>query len=267
MQRSSLAALALALLLVTAGCNGLALGDGGDGGDGSDGGDGATGSALPGVEDGEVTNTTALLAAHQQGLVDAGFENRVRVNATVVQQDRVTDVQRSQQTVVEAGGGEYQYRTVNGGGSGFVRFDHWGNRSVWVTRGQVGNTTRYQVRDQAAPMRSLSGAALLGTYLNGSAATAAETREEDGRTLTVFETTTPPADANALPVNRSQVEAYEARFVVDSQGRIHTFVAEGSYELRGEVRTFRIGYETQRLDAPSVSQPDWTGEALRNRNG
>jgi len=255
MQRSPLAVSAVALLVLAA-TLGAALTLAG----------GAAG-APPGVEDGEVTNATALLAAHQQGLVDAGFENRVRVNATVVRQDQVTDVRRSQQTVVEAGGGEYQYRTVNGGEGGFVRFDHWGNRSVWVTRGQLGNTTRYQVRDRRAPTRSLSGAALLGTYLNGSAATATGTREADGRTLTVFETTTPPSDASALPVNRSQVEEYEARFTVDSQGRIHTFVAEGSYELRGEVRTFRIGYETQRLDAPSVSQPDWAGEALRNRSG
>lgn len=263
MQRS-LAAVALALLLVTAGCNGLGLADGGDGGDG-----GETGAAneVPGVEEGTVTNATALLAAHDEGLVAAGFENEVQVNATVIQQDQAVDTRRRQQTIVEAGGGEYQYRTVNGQGDGFIRFDHWGNQSVWVTRGQLGDTTRYQVRDEAAATGSLTGSALLGNYLDGSEATAVDTREENGLTLVTFETTTIPDDPDALPVNNSAVSDYETRFVVDTQGRIHTLVVEGTYELRGEARAFRVGYELKRLDSPSVSQPDWVGEALRNQDG
>jgi hypothetical protein len=266
MQRS-LAAVALALLLVTAGCNGLGLADGGDGGDGGDSGETGAANEIPGVEGGTVTNATALLAAHDRGLVAAGFENEVQVNATVIQQDQAVDTRRRQQTIVEAGGGEYQYRTINGGGSGFIQFDHWGNDSVWLTRGQLGNTTRYQVRNQAAPAESLTGSALLRNYLNGSEATAVDTREENGLTLVTFETTTLPDDSDALPVNNSAVSEYEARFVVDTQGRIHALVVEGTYELRGESRSFRVGYELERLDGPSVSQPDWAGAALRNQSG
>jgi hypothetical protein len=260
MQRS-LAAVALALLLVTAGCNGLGLADGGDGGDTD------AANEVPGVESGTVTNATALSAAHDRGLVAAGFENEVQVNATTIQQDQVVDTQRRQRTIVEAGGSEYQYRTVNGAGGGFIQFDHWGNDSVWVTRGQLGNTTRYQVRDQAAARESLTGSALLENYLDGSEATAIDTREEDGLTLVTFETTTVPDDPDALPVNNSAVSEYEARFVVDTQGRIHGLVVEGTYELRDESRTFRVGYELKRLDGPSVSQPDWARTAIRNQSG
>lgn len=261
MQRSPLAAVALAVLLVTAGCNGLALG-----GDGTteptSAGDAA--DSIPGVQNGQVTNATALLAAHDRGLVNAGFENEVQVNATIVRRDRAVDVQRRQRTIVEAGGGEFQYQTVNGGGSGSVQFDHWGNDSVWVVRGQLGNTTRYQVRQQTPATESLTGTALMRHYVEGSNATAVNVREENGLTLVTFETTALPS--SGLPANGTDVRDYRARFVVDTQGRIHGLVVEGTYDLRGEARTFTISYDLKRLDDPSVSQPDWAGQALRNQS-
>jgi hypothetical protein len=264
MERSSLAAVALTVLLVTAGCSGVLGGDGSTSPASSMPADDDAANAVPGVENGQVTNATALLAAHDRGLVAAGFENEVRVNATVIQQDQVADVTRRQQTIVEAGRDEYQYRTFNGNNGGFVRFDHWGNESVWVTRGQLGNTTRYQVRDRTPATGSLTGTALLRNYINNSNATAVEVQRKNGSTLTTFETTTLPGTANALPANASNVRAYRTRFTVDSQGRIHGFVAQGTYDLRGEPRTFEIRYNLVRLDNPSVTQPDWAGEALRN---
>jgi hypothetical protein len=264
MQRSPLAAVALAVLLITAGCSGVFGGDGTPSPAEPTPADGDAASAIPGVEDGRVTNATALLAAHDDELVAAGFENEVRVNATIIQQNQTVDVTRSQQTVVEAGRSEFQYRTVNGNNGGFVRFDHWGNESVWVIRGQLGDTTRYQVRDGIAQTETLTGTALLQNYLDGSNATAVEVREEDGLTLTTFETTTLPDDTNALPANGSDIRDYRVRFVVDSQGRIHGLVAEGTYDLRGEARTFEVRYNLVSLDDPPVTRPDWAGEALRN---
>lgn len=266
MQRSPLAAVALAVLLVTAGCSGVLGGDSSPTSTSPTPVDNDAANAIPGVENGRVTNATALLAAHDRGLVAAGFENEVRVNATIVRQNQTVRVQRRQQTIVEAGRGEYRYRTVNGNNGGFVRFDHWGNESVWVIRGQLGNTTRYQIRNEVAQTESLTGTALLRNYINNSNATAVEVKQKNGLTLTTFETTTLPGDPDALPVNGSAVRDYRARFVVDSQGRIHGFVAEGTYDLRGEPRTFEVSYNLVRLDDPSVTQPDWAREALRNKS-
>jgi hypothetical protein len=260
MQRSPIAVVALAVLLVTAGCNGPALG--GDGG--GDPADSEAANSVPGVENGQVTNATALLAAHDRALVESGFETDVRVNATVVQQDQVVEVQRRQQTVVEPGRSEFQYRTVNGQNSSFVQFDHWGNESVWVVRGRLGDTTRYQVRDQQVPTERLTGTALLRNYINVSNATAVNVSEEGDLTLVTFETTTLPRSRDGLPANGSDVRDYRARFVVDTEGRVHGLVVEGTYDLRGEARTFDVTYNLQRLDSPTVERPDWVGAALAN---
>jgi hypothetical protein len=269
MQRSAAATVALALLLITAGCSGV-LGGGTptDTGDRSptDTGspspvDDGAGSAVPGVANGTLTNATALLAAHDEGLLATGFENQVRVNATVLQQGQRVDVTRRQQTLVEPDRTEFRYRSVNGQGSGFVRFDHWGNRSTWVVRGQYGETTRIQLRDRTPATGTLTGSALLSNYLQSGAAVTNVT-ERDGLTYATMETTEPPATGDALPDNATNVRDYRARTIVDSQGRIHALAARGTYDLAGETETFAVSYRTVRLDEPSVGQPDWAAEAL-----
>jgi hypothetical protein len=264
MQRSPLAAVALAVLLLTAGCSGVIGGDSQTPTDGSTPVDDGAANTIPGVEDGQLTNATALFAAHDRGVVETGFENEVRINATVVQSGQAVDIQRRQRTIVAAGRGEFQYQTVNGQGGGFVKFDHCGNESVWVIRGTLGDEVRYQVRDEVPPTRTLTGTALLGNYVNGTNATAVDVREEGELTLVTFETTRLPAETNALPANASDVRDYRAQFVVDTEGRIHGLVAEGTYDLQGETRTFSVTYNLKRLDDPSVQRPDWAGEALAN---
>lgn len=261
MQRSPVAAVALALLLVTAGCNSI-LGANSPTATPDDQ-DLAAAEQVPGVENGTVTNATALLAAHQRELVATGFESDVRVNATVIEQDRVVNSQRRQRTVVESEVREYQYRTTNSPGGGTVQFDHWANRSVSVVRGQFGDTVQYQIRDPQ-PARVLTARPVLDNYLTGPDVAVVGVNESGGRTLVTLRSTELPADRNAVPSNATNVREYEARMVVDTQGRVHAFVASGTYDLRGENYDFRITYELVRTDDPSVAQPDWAAEALRN---
>ncbi|WP_276258603.1 DUF7537 family lipoprotein [Haloglomus litoreum] len=264
MQRSPLAAVALAVLLVTAGCSGVLGGDGSTSPDEPTPVDGDAADSLPGVSDGQVTNATALLAAHEQGLVDAGFENRLQLNATISYRGEAVDSAREKQVIAEPGASEYRFRVVNQQGGGGVRFDHWGNESVWVSRGTLGDRTTYQVRDRRAGASGLAVRGIMANYINGSEATVTNVSERDGLTLYTFETTTPPTDPDALPENATNVRDYRLRFVADSQGRIHALVAQGTYDIQGEASTFYVGYRTVGLGDRAVTQPDWASEALRN---
>jgi hypothetical protein len=261
MHRSPVAAVALALLLVTAGCNGI-LGSGSPTATPNDQ-DLATADLCTGVSNCALTDATALLAAHERELVATGFESDVQVNATIIEQDRVVNSQRRQRTVVEPGFREYQYRTTNSPGGGTIQFDHWANESVSVVRGQFGDTVRYQIREPRSA-RTLTGRPVLDNYLTGPDVEVVGVNESGGRTLVTLRSTELPTDRNAVPSNATNVREYEARMVVDTQGRVHAFVASGTYDLRGETYDFRLAYELVRTDEPSVSQPDWAAEALRN---
>lgn len=269
MQRSAVATVALALLLVTAGCSGILGGGSGSptptttDAPGTDGTGDSVANEVPGVENGTLTDRTALLAAHERALLATGFETDVRVNATVVEQDQLVNSQRRQRTVVEADAVEYQYRTTNSPGGGTVQFDHWANESVSVVRGQIGDTVQYQLREPQST-RVLTGRPVLDNYLNGSTLRVAEVDRSGEQPLVTLRSTEVPEDPNALPDNATDVRDYEVRAVVDTDGRVHALVATGTYDLRGESHEFRITYELVRTDDPSVSQPDWAAEALQN---
>jgi len=264
MQRSPLAAVALAVLLMTAGCSGVFGDDGATSPAEPTPVDGDTANTVPGVENGQVTNATALLAAHERGLVAAGFENRLQLNATIAYRGEAVNSAREKQVIAEPGASAYRFRVVNQQGGGGVRFDHWGNETVWVSRGMLGDRTTYQVRDRRAGTGGLTISGVMANYINGSGATVTNVSERDGLTLVTFETTTPPTDSDALPDNATNVRDYRLRFVADSQGRIHALVARGTYDIQGESSTFSVGYRTVGLGDRSVSQPDWASQALRN---
>jgi hypothetical protein len=267
MQRSPLATVALAVLLVTAGCSGVFGGDGATSPAEPTPADGDTANTVPGVENGQVTNATALLAAHERGLVAAGFENRLQLNATISYRGEPVKSVREKRVITEPGASAYRFRVVNQQGGSGVRFDHWGNESIWVSRGTLGDRTTYQVRDRSAGTSGLTISGIMTNYINGSAATVTNVSERDGLTLATFETTTPPTDPDALPDNATNVRDYRLRFVADSQGRIHALVARGTYDIQGESSTFSVGYRTVGLGDRSVSQPDWASQALQNGSG
>lgn len=252
--RRPLATLALAALLVLAGCN---FGPGGSGTSEPT----ATlsdGETPPGVENGTLTEPDALLANHTRLLVESGFETDVQTNATVKQLGRVQQVARRHQTIVEPGRSAYVYRVTNPES----RIDVWGNESVVVSRARSGNETNYQRSDQPADTAVLSGQALLSRFLADGEYRVAAVDRRDGATYTTLETSTRPSDPGIFPQNASDVRDYTATLVVDGEGRVHSFVATATYTLDGEQGSYRVEYTLVRTDRPTVERPDWVEPAL-----
>jgi hypothetical protein len=252
-------ALVLAALLVLSGCG--ALGGSTPTGTPTPTAEGAA-DAVPGVSDGRLTDAGALLDAHQAALVGTGFETDFRVNATEQFRGEVYDATRRQRTLVEPGAEEYVFRTTQSTG---VRFDTWGNRSVSVTRGRAGETTRYRVGG-ATGTEVLTNRAGLRSFLTATGFEVDGVESRGNRTLvTLVSTGTPDPEASpgVVPDNATDLREYEVRVVLDTSGRVLAFEATGEYTIGGQTGSMAVVYEVVRLDRPAVERPDWATEALR----
>lgn len=256
--RRTLSALALAILLALSGCSALGVGT-----SGTPTAADAPAVDTPGIENGHLSNGTALLTAHRTALVESGFVTDIQVNATARRRTsngtRVTSVVRRQETFVERNAGGYRFSLVNQGTG--ANFDEWANGTARATRLRVGNQTDYRV-GKPRPAGQLTGATILDSYLTDDFAVTS-VNETDGRTLVTLTSTTPPA-RNAVPQNATDVRNYEARLVVDEEGRIHSLVVTADYTIDGEDASLRVSYELVRTGVDSVNRPGWVSEAFQS---
>lgn len=243
------ATLVLCLLLVTAGCSALP----GSGGDGGDGGDGP-----PGVEDERLSDVDALTEAHVDALTERGYSHEIELNQTRVVDGDPVDTHRAQRTHVAPGAEEYQYQLLNRGEVS-SRITLWGNETVAYTSTEA-NGQRQIGRSDPPTDRALAGVGLLEAHLTAPYEVA-ETREaDDGTTLHVLEATDRPENDAAFPRNAENIGSYEAKLVVDPDGRILAFEATAEYELDGEDAEYKLSFEVTELEDPGVQRPDWVDQ-------
>lgn len=247
--RRPLAAVALCLVLVLAGCSLPG---------GSSGVELTAENAPPGVsaESGTLDDPGALLAAHNESLVASGFVTEVRTNATLIRNGEPQQVRRTQVVRAEAGITEYNNTVVNPGS----RFDVWGNDSVQAVRLQARGDVQYGT-SEPQPAETLTGSTLLSRYLaagNWSLTNATMQGEEP---VFTFRSSAVPSEPSALPENATNLREYGAVMVVDSDGRIRYFEATGTYTLDGTEASFTV---SQRLvsEGAAVERPPWVDEAL-----
>lgn len=280
----ALPAVALALLLVVAGC-------GTPGGTGTPTGttdaptatDTATSTAtptagngsaasIPGIEDGELTDAGALARAHQRALVNDSFETRLVVNATERvptggNNTAVVNTSTLQQVVAEAGARPYQYRLRNRALG--TQFDVWANDSVQVTRAmQDGSVYQYQFGDPQSPA-SVTGSTLVRSYLSLGEYTVVNRTTSEGTTLvTLRADDLAPEETDGLFVRRSEnVSNYASTVVVDGEGRVRSLDVRATYTVDGEAGGVDVSYDVVRLGGVATQRPDWVATALDRRAG
>lgn len=259
--RRTVLAVALAALCLTAGCSFGGAGTASP----TPTPDLAAEETPPGVSDGRLANESALLSAHTDRLVATGGVWDVETNATVYRAGASGRVARTQRTFLEPGRVEYVYQLANPSS----RFTVWGNRSLQVLRGEVGDRERFRVAE-AADNRSLVGARLLAPQLHeGELAVASINRTADPTRVTL-RTTTPPETARAFPRNATNVTGYTAVLVVDATGRIHSFEANATYDVRAGGETvvegadYELSYRLLDRGPPRVQRPEWVNRTLAN---
>lgn len=238
--RRGFAAVGLCLMLLLSGCSLLP--------------GGADAADAPGVEDGKLTDADALLEAHVTTLTESGYSHEVAVNQTRTNAgERIEDTQR-QRMRVAPGATEYERQLIYGGGVS-SRVVAWGNGSVEYLRIERGEDVQYRRSSPESP-DVMTGARIIEPHLSAPFEVV-DTGTDDGRTLVTLEATGRPDDELAFPSAAENVGAYDARLVVDTEGRIHRLEASAEYELDGEPADYDLTYELTSTGDQDVSRPGW----------
>lgn len=235
----------LCLLVVTAGCSALpGIGGGGDDGP-------------PGVEDDRLADAEALTEAHVEALTETGYSHEIGLEQTRVVDGEPVDTRRAQRTKVAAGAAEYHYQLINQGEVS-SRITLWGNETRAYQRTEAGDQQQFGSSDPPSD-RALAGIGLLEPHLTAPYELV-ETRESNGTTLHVLESTDRPESDAAFPQGAEDVRSYEARLLVDPDGRILLFEASAEYDLEGEPADYRLSFEVTHLEDPGVERPEWVDQ-------
>ena len=258
--RQGLAAVLLCVLVAGAGCSALPGSGGGDATP-EETPDGATVSEVPGVEDGQIGDESALLDAHVGTITETGYAHTIDSNITDARRNETVEVTQRQRTRVAAGAGEYRTQLITSGGVS-SRFITWGNESVAVRRGETaGSDPQYQSIPPRDP-ETLAGRALLERRLSAEFEAVDVQQREDAPNVVTFEVEGLPAD-NAVFDQQEQisnVREYEAELVVDTEGRIHSFAAVAVYDIEGETADYEFTYQMTSFEDPGVERPEWAAE-------
>ncbi|WP_254838749.1 hypothetical protein [Natronomonas marina] len=251
--RQGLAAVLLCVLAVSAGCSALP---------GSGGGGTPAAEEVPGIEDGQLENETALLDAHVEAVTETGFAQEIRTNATTVRQGEAIEVSQRQRTRVTAGATEYRYQTVTSGGVA-TRFIAWGNETIEVRRAEAGGgEPQYQSTDPE-DAATLAGRTLLETRLTSAFEVVDVEERENGPDVVTLE-------VDGLPENNSvfagqdrigNVSGFEAELVVDTEGRVHSYAAAAVYDVEGQTGNYEFTFQMTSFEDPGVERPEWADSA------
>jgi len=270
----ALPVVAVALLLVTAGCGGFGGSSGTPDANSSNSTTStpAEGVDVPGVKDGRLADPAALGAAHQRAVGNDSFESRLRSNHT----QRVPTSQNSTATVettitqrVVAAAGTRPYRYRRSDRATGVTFQAWGNDSTQAVRGiQDGSVVSRQLSRPQSPS-TITSAKTLAEYLSMGEFRVADRTTRDGEQFVVLR-------AEGLSVeNRSglfvsgsrNVSNFSATAVVDGEGRIQSLSLSADYTIDGEPATIDLTYELLRIGGVDFERPDWAAEILAAQNG
>jgi hypothetical protein len=240
--RRRFAAVALVCLVALAGCSMLP---------------GTSDGGAPGVENGELTDSEALLDAHVEELTASGYAHELTVSQRVTADGEETESVRRQRTSVAPEAAEYQFQLINEGQAS-SRFMVWGNETVEYQSIEAGGSRDFR-RSEPTPPESLAAARLLGPQLTAPFEVE-EIEERDGPNLIHLRATGRPSDAAAFPSEASNVSNYEAELVIDERGRILAFGATADYQLDGESADYEIDFEVTETSDPGVERPGWVDD-------
>lgn len=240
--RRGLAAVALVCLVALAGCSALP---------------GTSDGGAPGVEDGELADSQALLDAHVEELTSSGYAHELNVSQRVGTGENRTESTRRQRTSVAADAAEYQFQLINEGRAS-SRFIVWGNETVEYQSIEAGGTRDFR-RSDPTPPEELAASALLEPHLTAPFEVE-EIEERDGANIIRLRATGRPSNTAAFPQEATNISNYEAELVIDENGRILAFGATAEYQLNGEPAEYRLDFELTATSDPGVARPGWVDD-------
>ncbi|MFW5964808.1 MAG: DUF7537 family lipoprotein [Natronomonas sp.] len=240
------AAIALCLLLALAGCSALP------------GASSSASEAPPGVEDEQLTNSTALLDAHVEAVTASGYSHEVNLSQSRTADGESFTSERRQRTTVGANAAEYRYQLINSGRAN-SRFVVWGNETVEYQRIEADGRDPQYRRGEPTAAESLAGQPLLEPHLSAPYEVV-DTTESNGTTLTTLSATDRPESGAAFPQNATNIREYESELVVDADGRVRSLSVDVTYDLDGETADYQFTFDLTASEDPGVERPAWVDD-------
>lgn len=251
----------LAVFVLLSGCSGL-VGDSGENGtpteelpDDPEEFDYAAGFGANGVTDGETALETYNDAVQAQGNYTSEYGYVVNTN------DGETDVdvqyrvdfeaeQATQQAVIESPDVNATVDTYYEDDTRYTRAEYEGER------GDVG------VENETFPPEQLTASEAVQPLLLNASEYDATVERQDGEQVVVYETTDIDNAAGVLGVeNPDSVSNFEATFVVDSEGLIHSASLQLDFVVDGNERSTTMEFELTDIGETTVERPDWADES------
>ncbi|PSQ59949.1 hypothetical protein BRD18_02330 [Halobacteriales archaeon SW_7_71_33] len=217
----------------------------------------------PGVEtDGSVA-VGRLAAAHDEALAGSSFALELNFSRTVTAADGSTRRLVTSQRTRADGNGEFLLRFVNPQAG--LQQTTWGNDSTVVSRVVTSETVSYRNADPEAVRANLSARPFVEQFLSVGDYSVA-VAGEDRVLLTATEASDDAADRIGEGV--SSVDDYRGRVVVDSTGRVRSLSVDADVSLgEGGSATLGVSVALSGLGSTDVERPEWVEEALRQTDG
>lgn len=255
MTNRAIAAVALAAVLVLAGC----------GGTGAPGASGTTESPSeqtppPGVADGTLTDASALVDAHGDTLLDTGYAYSLSVVGS--QPNRTANVTFRDYATVGPDLSTYQSQSRQTGTGPTTVTTIWSNGSVTLSRLQTESETRYSTAQDAQIRSRVTGESVLEGYLRGGNYTVAGTEQRDSRTLTRLTADEYVKQTDESMPAPSNVSAFDATVLADGAGRIHSVNVSMRQQTPSGTLSLDVNYTLRRVGSVAVARPDWVESAL-----
>lgn len=225
--------LALVIPLVLAGCLGVAM-------DPSDSND-VSPEQVPGVTNGTLSNTSALVEANQHAVTSSG--------AVLLVNQSSDDMDLDTRMVIGANFSTYSLSVTRATPDGqSATTDQWSNETTLLVRTASDNQTTYRVLDRPGD-RPRIRASVYELLSAGSFDVANETPADGSVVLTSDRAS--PASSTA-----PGFDSFDGRLVVNESGQIQQLSINITQD--GESVTFR--YQLRRAGIDSAPKPDWTDD-------
>ena len=239
--------LAIAVLLVTAGCLGAP---------GTDSAEPTPADGFPpGVTEDGVENATELLDAHNAALAESGYAFRVD-SETEQTENGTFDSALDNSTTTYTGrvaGTEFRLHVEGQSVDDNPTVDAWANNSVMLTRSEFGNQTRFNKGQRETNHNPWN--TQLRSILDTGDFDVTERYVTDGKTFLVLR-------ADELRTEHSDAyQTFDARAVVDLDGRVHELNATTTSESPSGTWTHTFNFELTEIGVEAVERPDWADRA------
>lgn len=264
-----IAALALVALVALSGCAGFLNGSGPTTTTDGPGTNTTTTQARdfpPGIADGELTNTTALVRHHTDVLAEDGFVSSTNVVTRTPDDPAAPSTVIDYRATAESGGFPYHVDVNTTRGGEFVQERLiWGNESLRLERARgrtrSGNLSTGYSRKSGQELAVDPGIkAFLQVLEAGDFRVESDEGEGADRRITLVAT---GAEDEGLAAAGANVTDYSGELVVDGEGRIRRVDVTVHYVDRNDRSLVsEVSYRYLESADPTVSRPSWIQAAL-----